>query len=224
MVISQHWLDIQAGKRYKISSEEHTTGPTWSLIHTTSFSDASLGGDLKCHKSTKNGCNFVLQIEALEFVAADSLEPLVKTKQGNSFIIAMTSCYSKLTRAIPLPRTKASHVAMVVPDNWILPYGISNTIVTGNGLQFVSKFSAALFASVGTKLITATEYYPQANSQVERFDKKLVARLRNYIGEHQTGWDIHVQRLACGYNTQVHRTTKTFSFRLVLRRKLSEAL
>lgn len=97
----------------------------------------------------------------------------------------MMDRYSQLVRAIPLPMTKAPHVAMLVLENWIMPYKISDTVMMDNGPQFVSESFVALWASMGTKLVMTTEYCHQANGQVERFNMTLVARLRHYIGEHQ---------------------------------------
>lgn len=107
----------------------------------------------------------------------------------------MTNEYSELTPAVPVQKITAPHVALVVLERCIIPYGIPNTIMTGNGPQFVSNFFAALCASLQTKLVSTTEYHPQTNGNVERFDKTLVARLRHYIDEHQSNWDTFIQTL-----------------------------
>lgn len=107
-----------------------------------------------------------LPCRPLEFVAIVILEPLIKSKQINRFIIVATECYSKLTRALPVPKTTATHVATVVLENYTMPYGIPITIATDNSSQFVSKFFATPCASIKTKWVTTTEYHPQANGQV----------------------------------------------------------
>lgn len=56
----------------------------------------------------------------------------------------MTDRISMLTRSIPVPNIAAPHVAMVVLENMIIPYGISNTNTMDDGPKFVSKFFAAL--------------------------------------------------------------------------------
>lgn len=50
----------------------------------------------------------------LEFIAIAILGPLIKTKQGNRFVIVMTNSYSKLTWFISIPKTTKPFVAMVV--------------------------------------------------------------------------------------------------------------
>lgn len=64
-----------------------------------------------------------------------------------------------------------------------------------------------------------TTYHPQANGQVKRFNKTLVQRLRHYVAE-QRDWDRHVEPLTYAYIYQVHRTTGTTPFDLVLNRHL----
>lgn len=148
----------------------------------------------------------------LEIVAIDILGPQMKTKQKNRFNTVKIDRFSKLTLVFPLPKTIAQHVVLTVFENWIMPYGIPHTRMTNNGPRIVSKVSTALRASTGTKLVRSTEYCPQANSQMERFIKKLIARHCQYINEHQTGWHNYELPPNYVYNTRVHCTTKyTFS-------------
>lgn len=68
----------------------------------------------------------------------------------------------------------------------------------------------------GIKLITTTEYHPQCNGQVERYNHGLVARLCRYLGEHQQDRDVFVQPFTNSYTTQVHWTTELLPFSLTL--------
>lgn len=128
----------------------------------------------------------------VEIVVIDILGPLTKRKAGIRFVIVMTDRCSWLMRALPMPRVTAPLVTTVLLEYWIVPCGIPNTIVTDNGPQIVSKFFAILYASLGAKLMTTTEYHPQCNGQLERFDNNLVARLRHYSNYYQTDWDMYV--------------------------------
>ena len=47
----------------------------------------------------------------LEFIAIDTLGPLIRASDGQRYIVAITYRFSKLTRAIPLRSIKAFPVA-----------------------------------------------------------------------------------------------------------------
>lgn len=96
------------------------------------------------------------------------------------------------------------------------PYANPNTILTDHNLQFVPSFIAALCAALGTRLVATTEYHLQASSQVKRFNKSLEARLRQYIYDHRRRWDMFIQSLTYGYNTQEHQKTSTSPLSLIL--------
>lgn len=67
-------------------------------------------------------------------------------------------------------------------------------------------------------------YHPQSNGQVEGYNRTLVVRLRYYIDERQTSWDLFSQPIIYKYNMQMHRTKWTSPYSLILSRKLSKAL
>ena len=154
----------------------------------------------------------------LEFVAMDLLGPLPKTKRGNTFVLVITDRYSKLTRAIPLKATKATDIAMAFLDTWVYVYGAPKFLLTDNGPQFVAKFFETICSMLGVRHFTTTAYHPQTNGQAERFNRTIVQRLRHYVAEHQTDWDLYIQPLTYAYNMQVHRTTGTTPFDLILSR------
>ena len=154
----------------------------------------------------------------LDDIAIDLLGPLPRTKNGNSFIAVITDRYSKLTRAIPMKETTAPFMAATLLNNWIIPYGIPNSILSDNGPQFVAEFWKTTLAILGINHKTTTSYHPQTNGQAERYNKTIVSRLRHYVSEHQDNWDKFVQTLTYAYNSQVHRSTGTSPFSLTITR------
>ena len=154
----------------------------------------------------------------LEFVAMDLLGPLPKAAHGNQHILVITDRFSKLTRSIPLRTTTASVVANAFLDNWVYVSGAPRYVLTDNGPQFAAKFFDAVCALLGLRHYLTTAYHPQSNGQTERFNRTLVQRLRHYVEGHQRDWDDYVQPLTFAYNTQVHGSTETTPFDLVLTR------
>ena len=148
----------------------------------------------------------------------DLLGPLPKTAHGNQHVLVITDRFSKLTRSIPLRTTTASVVANAFLDNWVYVYGVPRYVLTDNGPQFAAKFFDAVCALLGVRRYLTTAYHPQSNGQTERFNRTLVQRLRHYVEEHQRDCDDYDQLLTFAYNTQVHLSTETTPFDLVLTR------
>ncbi|CAN8063211.1 unnamed protein product [Agarophyton chilense] len=63
-----------------------------------------------------------------------------------------------------------------------------------------------------------TTYHQRCNGQEERFNRTLIASLRHYIADHPNEWDMLTDTLCYAYNTQVHNSTKTAPFDLLLSR------
>ena len=144
--------------------------------------------------------------------------PLPKTAHGNQHVLVITDRFTKLTHSIPLRTTTASVVANAFLDNWVYVYGAPRYVLTDNGPQFAAKFFDAVCALLTVRHYRTTAYHPQANGQIERFNRTLVQRHRHYLEEHQRDWDDYVQPLTFAYNTQVHRLTEITPFELVLTR------
>lgn len=79
------------------------------------------------------------------------LGPLSNTANGNQYVIVVTDCYSKLTWAIPSPKTTSTHIANIILDHWIIPHGTPFVLLTDSGTQFVSKFFVTLCGLLGGK-------------------------------------------------------------------------
>lgn len=107
---------------------------------------------------------------------------------------------------------------MVLLNDWIMPYVISTSLSSDNCPQFSSKFFSSLCSLLGNNLKTTTAYHPQSNFQTERYNKKIIARLRHYVNELKSNWDSLFQPLTYAYNNQIHISTGTTPFSLELSR------
>ena len=154
----------------------------------------------------------------LEALSIDILGPLTKTKKGYRFLLVVTDRFTKLTQVIPLRRIDANTVAVAFVEHWILKYGPSKTLISDNGKQFASKFFQAVCSLLGLSNIFTSTYHPQTNGQVERYNRTILAMLRNYVNEHQDDWDRYATALTYSYNNHVHRSTGRTPFSLVLSR------
>jgi len=154
----------------------------------------------------------------LEDVAIDILGPLPKTSQGNLYILVMMDRYTKLCRLQALSNVRASTIARAFVEAWVFVYGPPRTLLSDNGKQFISKLFQDSCRVLGISNKYTTTYHPQANGQVERFNRTLASMLRNYVAEDQMHWDEYLPALSYAYNRCIHRATNTTPFDLILTR------
>ena len=154
----------------------------------------------------------------LEYVAMDILGPLPRTKHGKRFILVVTDRFTKLTKTESLRTITSLSVAKAFCRIWVYNYGTPKVLLTDNGTQFTSRFFLNVCRILGVKKVFTTAYHPQANGQAERFNRTILAQLRDYVSESQRDWDEWLEPLTYAYNMQVHRSTGTTPFDLVLSR------
>lgn len=101
--------------------------------------------------------------DQLQFAARKILGPAPKRLGGSWFELVMMNRYTKLTRGVPMSKTTAWHIVSSVLDNWFIPCGIPEFILTDIGIQSISKYLLSMRAFLCTKNITTMAYHPQTN-------------------------------------------------------------
>ena len=130
----------------------------------------------------------------LESVAMDILGPLSKTRHGNRFLLVIADRYTKITRTVPLRTITALTVAQAFCEHWVYIYGPPVSLLSDNGPQFAAKFFQAVCTELGIKKLFTTAYHPQANGQVERYNRTLVQALRAYVSKRLDDWETTSRR------------------------------
>ena len=158
----------------------------------------------------------------LEFLAIDILGPSTKTKKGHRFLLLMSDRFSKLTHVVPLRRIDGYTVEVAFVEAWVFKYGPPKTLISDNGKKFAANFFQAVCSLLGISNVLTSTYHAQTNGQVERYNRTILAMLRNYVNEHQNDWDRYATALTYSYNCLVQRSTNTTPFNLVLSRPQPE--
>lgn len=109
----------------------------------------------------------------LKFILIDILGALPRTVDDNQYVIAMTDRYSKLTRALSTSQASFAHVVNVFFDSSIIPDSIPAYVLADTGVQCTNKLFATLCAMIRVKHLTTTDYHPQTNGQVERYNRTI---------------------------------------------------
>ena len=130
--------------------------------------------------------------------------------------------FSKLTHVLPLRRINAYTIAAAFVEAWVFKYGPPKTLISDNGKQFGAKCVQAVCSLLGIMNIFTSTYHPQTNGQVERYNRTILAMLRNYVKEHHNDWDRYATALTYLFNCDVHHSTNTSPFNLVLSRPPAE--
>jgi hypothetical protein len=71
--------------------------------------------------------------------------------------------------------------AEIYMDQIVRLHGISKTIISDRGTQFVARFWEQLHECLGTKFLRSSSYYPQTGGQTERINQILEDMLRASI-------------------------------------------
>ncbi len=154
----------------------------------------------------------------LEAVAIDILGELIKTARGNQYLLVISDRFTKLTKTVPLRTQSATEVAKAFVNEWVFNYGPPSDLLADNGKCFTSKFFQDVCRIINTHNSFTTTYHPQANGQVERFNRTIKAAIRSYLSDHPRDWDLYTGALTYAYNCQPHTSTALAPFELVLSR------
>ena len=96
----------------------------------------------------------------------------------------MTDRFTKLSQVVPMKKITAKHVSIVV-EHWVFKYGPPKTLLSNNGYNFASKMFQKNVYYIGVANMYTSTYHPKTNGQVERYNRTILAMLRNYVNKHQ---------------------------------------
>ena len=131
---------------------------------------------VKLRKNTKEMKLFTPNA-LLEFVAIDILGEIISTKRGIRYILVISDRYSKLVRTVPLKKITAAHIAHAFVHHWVFVYGSALKLLSDNRTQFTARFFQKMYRILQIRNVFTTMYQPQANGQVERFNRTLTSTL-----------------------------------------------
>ena len=97
----------------------------------------------------------------------------------------------------------------------IAMFGVPQAIVTNHGSHFCNQMMARLNAKLVFCHENSTPYYPQANGQVESFNKFLKTMLCRMVGDNKSNWNLTLFSPLWAYITSVRTTNGFTPFQLV---------
>ena len=160
----------------------------------------------RLHPTPKAPMTVYVPGEPGERVSIDVCGPMVETPRGNRFILVISDHFSKYTKAVPMPDQQAETVARALINHWILEYGEPMQLHSDQGRNFESNLIEQFCKLHGMEKTRTTPYHPQADGQVERFNKTLVDLVCKLAGK-TVEWDERVPLVAAAYNGTIHDST-----------------
>ena len=147
-------------------------------------------------------------------VHIDLVGPL-RSSGHNKHICVMTDAFSKWVELRAIPDKKASTVAKVIFEQYICRYGCMRLLVCDNGKEFANQVLLQLLSllKVGRHLVSP--HHPQAQGQVERFNRSMKSYLLSYVADDTLNWEEFLPPLQLAHNTAVNASTKHSPFFLV---------
>ena len=143
----------------------------------------------------------------LERLQIDIVGPLPVSEEKNKYILVITDCFTKFTEAFPLKDMEATTVANKLVFEFISRYGVPDEIQSDQGRQFESQVFQEMCKLLGINKTRSSPYHPQANGQVERFNRTLEDMLSKYAVDHQRDWDRFVPLVLFAYRASKHEST-----------------
>jgi hypothetical protein len=98
-------------------------------------------------------------------------------------------------------------------------HGVSKTIISDRGPQFIARFWEQLNDSLGTRLIHSSAYHPQTDGQTERVNQILEDMLRACVLNYPGKWDKCLPLAEFSYNNSYQESLRTAPFEALYGRR-----
>ncbi|KAJ8708901.1 hypothetical protein PYW07_013505 [Mythimna separata] len=152
---------------------------------------------------------------SFEKIYLDIVGPIDRDERGNVYILTLQCELTKFVEAYPLKNKSANEVAKALAENFVLRYGIPQTIATDRGSEFISKVMVELCNILGINKILSTSYHHESIGSLENVHKTLGAYLRIQTNNNPSSWSSWIPYWCFSYNTTVNTVTKYKPYELV---------
>ena len=149
----------------------------------------------------------------MEKIFVDYMGPMVRSKDGNVYILVCVDSFSKYVWLLPT-RNSTAPVTVKALTSIFQSFGFPKFLASDNGPQFRSHLLHDFCFNFGIKPVKTSPHHPQGNLS-ERINRTLKSALIGYHSNSQTSWDKNLPWLQLAFNSAVHETHHTTPFSLM---------
>ena len=160
----------------------------------------------------------------MERVHIDILGPISESDRGNRYVLVMVDQFTKWVECCALPDQSAETVARSFVDNIVARLGCPFELHSDQGRNFESNVVKEICRLLEISKTRTTPYRPQANGQVERFNRTIMQILRCFMQEYHGNWDVYLPLVAGAIRSSVNRSTGFTPNYLMLGREVMRPL
>nr|XP_023920310.1 uncharacterized protein LOC112031829 [Quercus suber] len=131
------------------------------------------------------------------------------------FVLVTVDYFTKWAEADALANIRDVDVKKFVWKNIVTRFGVPNSLISNNGLQFNSKAFHAFCSDLGIKNRYSTSVYPQSNGQAKATNKAIVNGLKKRLDGAKGRWAEELPNVLWAYRTTPRRSTRKTLFSLM---------
>ena len=142
----------------------------------------------------------------------DIIGPFPQTTGNRRFVLVVMDYFTKWAKAKALVNIRDADVKKFVWRNIVMRFGVPESLVSDNGLQFDSKAFRAFCGSLGITNQYSTPAHPQSNGQAKVTNKATVNRLKRRLEGAKGRWVKELPSVLWAYRTTPRRSTRETPF------------
>jgi hypothetical protein len=142
-----------------------------------------------------------------ELVACDLIGPLIKSPDGNQYILTIVDHCTGWAEAYAIADKTSKAVWQALSRYYIPRHGVMATLLTDLGKEFNSKELLEYLQAIGVEHRRTTPYNPQTNGKCERFNGVLKAIITKLINNNRATWEEQLGPALMAYNNSVSDVT-----------------
>ena len=123
--------------------------------------------------------------------------------------------FTKWAKAEALANIRDIDVKKFVRRNIVTRFGVPNSLISNNGLQFDSRAFCKFCSDLGIKNKYSTPAYPQSNGQAEAVNKAIMNGLKKRLEGAKGRWAVDLPNILWAYHTTPRRSTGETPFALM---------